>query len=237
MKLFEILQVNYKSPIKPTSRKPNAGKFTDNNAVFSNIDNKLEKNPSSILGIGADAIVFQSKRAQNVGTVTKWVRNQRTDSNDNPYIKYLVKGHRLNSPYIPRVYNITQYERTNGIYEYAVQMEKLPFTFKQYMVEYWDDIDLVINVLNQIFTNKFSEYLLNEYPHSVNGVLAYIRKTLESGNVGRIELNPKIVPVLNLINDAAGDGDATRDMHTENIMIRLTSVGPQVVIIDPLLEN
>jgi len=234
MKLFEILQVNYKSPIKPTSRKPNTGKFTDNNAVFSNIDNKLEKNPSSVLGIGADAIVFQSKRPQDAGVVTKWIRNQVNDAKNNKTIQMLVQMQQQNSTRFPKVYSIKQHNLDNGMFEFVVKMEKLYMDLNQYCEKIKDDELLQHQLINQIVDSEIGDHLIFtsnlekiSFTKEMDTLFKNIRTYSKRG-----QLNPQFKKALDFVRQFS----KTLDMHMGNTMIRLTSTGPQVVIVDPIMD-
>ena len=233
MLLNEILQVNYKKSDKP-SKIHGVGRSTDNFEKFTNIE---RKNPKTVVGSGCEAIVFHSSRPQNVGTVTKWLRNQRQNSNNNAYIKYLIKCQSINSTYVPRVYNITQYTRPKGIYEYAIQMEKLPISFVQYIRQYCDDAHLLRSILIQIFSEKYSEELVSKYcgtKYGLSFILTEVRNALESNYNVHGNINPQIISTLDLIHDLEGK-NATLDIHGHNTMVRLTNMGPQLVITDPLL--
>lgn len=184
----------------------------------------------SVLGSGVEAIVFQSSRPQNQGTVTRWLRNQSKDANNNGPIQYVIRGQQLNNPFIPRVYNIKQIQRKNGVFEFAIQMEKLAMTLEQYFTK--TDHLLERQLLEQLYQAEYVDELMND---------GYTPENLESAVLMALsgEDSQHFTPMFKQAHDLAVKYNTSRflDIHDENAMIRLTSVGPQIVLTDPIVGN
>ena len=233
MKLLEILQDDIKIKNQPISRKPydRMAKYKGRGVV----KNKLRNHPNAILGDGVDAIVFHSSRPQNAGTVTKWIETQPYDAKDSTYIQYLIKNQ--NNPYVPKVYSISQYTTPEGFYNFSIQMEKLYCTVDQYIEKNSNDYNLMRLIVVQFFTDSDTDYIMNSYFKTPRIIQDLMKKVLQ-GHTLKYNVIPQLLSILNTIRNALSGPQrkATLDLHLGNVMIRLTSVGPQLVITDPYLE-
>ena len=230
-------------------------KSTDFNAMASEhrlVTNhyaiKSPQSSSNILGKGAEAIVFQSKRPQDAGVVTKWIRNQVNDAKNNEVVQFLVKSQQLNNTYMPRVYSITQHNLTNGMYEFVVKMEKLSFTLQDYAERPQVDGDVLLEmqILTQFINEQESEHMLIKNGRNPRGeardiykkqtpfekVVNWVCNSLHMYKANG-DLNANFEKAYNFVMSF----DADNDLHTENYMIRLTSTGPQLVIMDPFVDS
>jgi hypothetical protein len=225
MKLFEILDVKQINHPKNTSISPD---MTYGRMSLDHVRKSIDvENRTPILGAGVEAIVFQSKRPQDVGSVTKWLRNQTTDSSSNPVIKYLTQSQQYNIHLAPKVYNITQYKRPNGLYEYSIQMEKLHMTLEQYLDKIDNDPLLSEQLLNQVYQpNARPNFKLKL---SVLDQILFGLKNITP------ESNKRVIQYINFMKSVNTSDPKSLDIHGANVMVRLTSVGPQLVITDPVL--
>lgn len=192
------------------------------------------KDNSAILGQGIEAIVFQSGKPNQAGVARKWVRNQAHDVKNNSAIQYLIRSQQVNSTAIPRVYSIKQFSYPNGKYDFMVEMEKLSQTLKAYVHENISDPHIMYQLWTQVFdrrvVDKFNEGALTSIK-SFNGLFTHA----VSGEYDS-KLNPNFRKGLDLVrNLVINDVGVEPDLHGGNFMIRHTSVGPQLVITDPLV--
>ena len=94
-------------------------------------------------------------------------------------------------------------------------------------------------VLQTLLGNSFLKYNWANWQHfkasGMNGALitSAMNRTLHSGEYDEIR-DPLLAQALKAIREIAQQGDFSPDIHPENVMIRPTSVGPQMVITDPL---
>lgn len=234
MRLDELLtevDVTYRKSDRDAVISPEQSDF--NRRSRENIAKARElrmKMRGSVLGNGVEAIVFQSSRPQNQGTVTRWLRNQSKDANNNGPIQYVIQGQQLNNPFIPRVYGIKQIQRKNGVFEFAIQMEKLAMTLEQYFTK--TDQLLERQLLEQLYQAEYVDELMND---------RYMSENLQSVVLMALcgEGSQHFTPMFKQAYNLAVEYNTSKylDIHYENAMIRLTSVGPQIVLTDPIVGN
>jgi hypothetical protein len=240
VKLFEILQDDIRIRKQPVSKKQQIHKTKRISNTY--IKNKLKDSPDSILGAGIDAVVFHSSKPQNAGVVTKWVRDQKYDAKNNTYVQYLIKNQ--NNPYVPVVYSITQHNLQDGEYSFSIQMEKLHNTVKEYLIININDEHLFRVVVALFFTDESTDYLMRTYFHENPKIIIKLMCSVLDDHTVGYDVNPQLSAIIEKIHNVItqqrtlyGNSRVGVDLHLENVMIRLTSVGPQLVITDPYLEN
>lgn len=236
MRLDELLtevDVTYRKSDRDAAISPEQSNFDrrgrENEAKARELESRM-KMRDSVLGSGVEAIVFQSSRPQNQGTVTRWLRNQSKDANNNGPIQYVIQGQQLNNPFIPRVYSIKQIQRNNGVFEFAIQMEKLAMTLERYFTK--TDQLLERQLLEQLYHAEYVDELMND---------RYTSGKLQSAIIEALsgEDSQHFTPMYKQAYDLAVKYNTSKflDIHDENVMIRLTSVGPQIVLTDPIVGN
>ena len=140
-----------------------------------------------------------------------------------PYLRYIrmVEAHQ-NNPFFPRIYGYNVYERPNESYLLYVFMEKL-------MPLHEFDPEVIVGVLDSIGIKHGPKLKRN-----------VTLRELMRGSGYRQELQtttqyPKFKEALRLLEPMFRKFG--NDMHIENLMARLTSIGPQIVITDPLFPD
>lgn len=232
---YNNLQVKVKSQPRQT---PYQNKRADEiqNTANDDINNSevLPNKSTKVLGAGIDAIVFHNdQKPQQAGVITKWVRQQLTDYNSNPVIQYLVKGNSMGNPFIPVVYEIKQHQTNDEFYEYFIKMEKLHNTLHRMNL----DSNQVLMLLTQIIPEYDGPKIRKEELETLIEESFYDLSGLTIGNK-LYKYNENYLKTLKLIRNIVHSSNSNApDMHSNNIMIRLTSVGMQLVIIDPIVEQ
>lgn len=193
--------------------------------------NNIKQHPNS-LGTGMDAVVFQSKNPSAQGIVKKIIYNSTVTFEQDHTIQYLLFGNNNNNPLVPRVYKIKQIEKTDN-HDFVIEMEKLyPLT----QLDIKDSL-LVESLLLSIFdpVEKHTEATFKS--HFEFGEL--IAKTF-SGPKDMIwlgctrHLNSNALAVKQFLHHRNG---RFNDINSDNIMLRYTSTGVQLVIADPLTNG
>jgi hypothetical protein len=232
--LDNIAQVNSTrmSMVDPSTHGKELAK--DNAIQTALYKTRSQKTNDNVLGAGVEAIVFQSKRPQDAGVVTKWLRNQISDATNNSTIKMLTEMQKQNSTYFPKVYSIKQHNLDNGMFEFVIKMEKLYKDLKQYCVDISDDDLMQLQLINQILNDETSQKLIDnmhddqvEFDAMMTLVFRNIRTYHKLGL-----LNPQFKKSLVFVRQFS----RVLDLHLGNFMIRLTNVGPQLVIVDPIMD-
>jgi hypothetical protein len=176
------------------------------------------------LGAGLQAVVVD--RIKKPGVVTK-VFGFNTE--EDGYLQFLrfIQKHQ-NNPFLPRIYKIRLYRkefdiyinRIDSVYDNTgvVDMEKLlPLNSPKIK----DAISHQLQALgmSEQFAKSLATSQLINYYHD-----AIVNK--------KIERNAQFEEVVNFLRTYGTIADL--DLHSGNIMARLTSVGPQLVLIDPI---
>lgn len=230
-----IERVNFRHTIKKSDG--NTANITKYNNKLDDVQirnahhSSLDKKGVTHLGSGSEAVVFQNTtKAENSGVVTKWIRNQRTPYNENPAIIFLIHANKHGNPFAPVVYNIKQISNQNGTFDYYIKMEKLHKTLLQMK----DNIEQP--QIDAFVRQVVQDY--DSYPLSLYQLAGIIRNSaVEEGveiNGKRYEYTEKLAEICDIINLVVMKYHGRLDLAARNIMIRLTSVGMQLVLNDPI---
>lgn len=192
---------------------------------------KLSSKNVQAVGAGVDAVVYHNKNnPSKAGTVNKWVQDQAKSPEDNGTIQYLVRGNSLNNPFIPKVYDIRVVKNRNNKYDYHITMEKLHGT----LAEAGLDPQQLSALVNQVLENydgpeMTMPILSNVIKHGAEDI---------SVRIGGKEYNytSTFLDAIDLVLDTILSTGSELDLHANNVMLRLTSVGMQLVITDPLIR-
>jgi hypothetical protein len=182
------------------------------------------------------------------------VRKERkfTPPRENGYLQYVktIEKHMAENPFLPRIYvaNEERDPENPNLRRYTYQIEKLlhpqklgrKFTPQQMM----DVGDALINNWREVFVKSRARYKLNSQRLSnklVWMLLVYqIEQAIEHDNYSNIK-EPLLAQACQLSLGARahtrgrhGDEHPDMDIHMNNVMARLTPVGPQIVITDPI---
>jgi hypothetical protein len=183
------------------------------------------------LGQGVEATAYHTGQ----GTITKIIEiNPNESPKDNSTIRFLklILQHQDN-PFFPRIYNAKlyrnrNYKSTQQKIEYfmMVQIEKLtPISQKNIY-------DILPSIFKQIGVNPTKE------KYDDNDIYTQALLDMDVSELKELSTrskNPKFKEAINLL--APYITRYGNDLHDENLMIRLTPHGPQLVITDPIPPN
>jgi hypothetical protein len=187
------------------------------------------------LGTGYFAAAWT--HASDPGVIIKIEKNPSTPKY-NSYYRYIenVKTQMASNPFLPRVYDI---EKIN----YAALTQHV------YVIERLHHADSLLDrglltrdhimgmIDRYLILNKDSRYEVEDMESEelwewFSNKIADISK-YGNGSVRTPTKDTKLTQACDMVNDLTHSGSFV-DIHEDNIMLRLTSVGPQVVITDPL---
>lgn len=180
------------------------------------------KKGETVLGVGAGGYATQKADEHEVTKHGKIISQSLDNDAYFTYINTIVNDKTMqDNPYFPKVYNIKVYNQNNKN-SYKIKMEKL----------------ININKLSNEEIKAISEKIMPDnwiamgIGDTVNDLLRYIREFLRK----KVSTKDKeFFDAINSISKIRNDNhDFRYDFHDENIAIRRTSVGPQLVILDPL---
>jgi len=165
--------------------------------------------------------------------------SHRHDPAYNRYVNFLVSSKLAQqNPHFPRIYEDKTYISTKTGNKKVWKMEKLPFTYLQYTVVR-QDYELSLTRMEHIA----NMYLVPEWASLFENVRREKDKWEQDHQI--IQLSIKLFSFLKKPDDIILDSykealqvilkNATGrlDIHDENIMVRTTAQGPQLVFTDP----
>lgn len=152
------------------------------------------------------------------------------------YIKYVVDNKIAESnPFAPRVYDVKTVTDIAGKFKYSIKMERLA------PIDSFDN-EVVYQIGKRLYGEYFYSYVrknkvrdegipVPELTHTLKALSYLIRDNC----YGKISSkNKKLNQLCNTIQGLAKDTGAILDIHSGNLMIRM-SPHPQLVIVDPLV--
>lgn len=197
---------------------------------------KLRLMKADELGNGSFGAAYDTKSHKRPDQITKVAKvgnigdSSRRDIEDDGYLVYLkvVLSSGIDNPYFPRVDDLTI--RTNpdtGRSMYRVNLQKLvPFSSDKI---YGND-DLMESLYNDMFTEKTTSY--DDYGPA-GGIKYNISNMADIGNFEKIK-DPELKQALEIILKLQRDNNFQMDLHSGNMMWRITGFRPQLVLTDPL---
>lgn len=213
---------------------------------YSREDNdppKARNDKVKVLGAGAFGSAIQNQSSPTVMKVSRGTNNLDNDGYYQ-YVSRLGKHDAMASnPYFPKIYKIkvfansgeqpadNQHKRMK--YFYFVEMERLDPLSKSSEEEILYFYEKIAGrrpserAIAQLHRDK--NLFVNDYLNEVIGHLAQ-----------RVPANvddPLMRQALLFIKNIIRDGHGRFDLHYGNIMVRRTSVGPQLVFSDPMADN
>lgn len=182
-------------------------------------------------GIGAgimDSEVYVDKQHPNRILKSVHIRNL-----DDPYYRYIrmIEQHQ-NNPFFPRIYGfkVVDHDDTEQHGEYAAGPHHILYVFMEKLhpitVLEPDHIkQLLINLGINYIGKLTGDYSLRNLMKS-DQYRTHVKKT---------SVQPKFVEAMRLLEPMIKKFG--QDLHIDNLMVRLTGVGPQIVITDPLYPS
>lgn len=244
MKLVEII-----TPTVRTSR-PRVGDLR--NAVRRG--SQQPKSPIERVGRGSYADAYKHKKRP--GTILKVGRYSSSPQSDGylSYINEIISTNEMaTNPYFPRIYDVRVYptlpdwerpKRDQPAGEYVIEMERLEPTTVLSSAE--------VSAIGRKIFKSWNEEAMKSHGRTYNDgeddqqIRLYRARYLAvhmSAAVGKYGPNihdvhdEKLLEAIELIERVSAKPGMFLDMHEDNIMVRRTSIGPQLVIIDPLADS
>ncbi len=153
---------------------------------------------------------------------------------NDPYYRFLrmIEQHQ-NNPFFPKIYGIKVYDTTNQL-EYGTELYDIPHYYLYVFMERLQPITVLdpqhayqlLDSLGIEYSGKLTDDLSLRSLLSNKMVRQYLRQTT---------VNPQFKQALRLLEPMIKHYGG--DLHIDNFMIRLTGVGPQLVIVDPLYPD
>lgn len=168
------------------------------------------------VGYGMQATVFRHPR--HPGTVIKKVRVREPRTDGHVLFTKLALKHQDN-PFFPKIYNASMRFLNTGGQELVIQMERLHNI---------RDEDLAEAMKHMFERLGFDRDMLD----TISSMYHYLSDPTKWNHLKTHTNNPKFREALEILEPAIKKFDG-HDLHLDNFMVRLTSIGPQLVIIDP----
>lgn len=190
----------------------------------------LKHSEFDVLGVGAEAIVVKPKN--DLSVIKIYGSAQKIKNSGTMQYYLLSQKYSRGNPFLPRVQSIHQSNRANvytGIEEhYIIKLEEL--TPLRFATEH--DIE---SMFYSIFNTEPESNL--DYNRLATIIELAVEKPNKLANYFDVtKINKNFLNVVKLIRKIKERADSSFDIHTGNMMIRRTSVGPQLVITDPLIN-
>ena len=136
------------------------------------------------------------------------------------------------NPYFPRVYKITVNKDSLGQTKPSYNLETLHPNIvnpqgDQQQIAHEQQVQALEAVMDRMFVE------VPKLQTGKSGLGRYLETIAQEQDYSNVK-DPKLVQALELINSVAEKGSFNWDLHAGNIAFRLTSFGPQLVLMDPL---
>lgn len=234
MKLHEIVDTEFRDTASPDTRNT-PSKFKDTKLVgagYYSTAHQPRNNPYEIHKASRRSFKYDAN------SLTP------TDDDVDPYYDWVkaIAPYAKSNPYLPRVYVANNNKDKTGALKPEYEMEKL-FDYKT----------VPINVLYNLLYNESLDYDAEEL--YVND----LKRLIKSGNysaeeihelgarkiwfrtlrymIANVRKDPQIQEALDIIDKLVAERGYRKDLHSGNFMIRSTSIGPQIVITDPIAHK
>jgi hypothetical protein len=202
---------------------------SDTNKLIKKLNNFKHAN---YLGGGVEALAYFNKNTQTVIKVIKF-KNSLTEQDVKEestylYLKEITKEFNSSNPHFPRIYSIKFFISEDGNIYGVVTMERL------YSVKDFDDsiIEAAIRNagINPVMGDPINDFLAN--------IDSYLIGVISNNFIKKLHgINPQFAKALIIVRKLINKYKFYTDLHAGNVMIRLTSVGPQIVLTDPLAPD
>lgn len=150
------------------------------------------------------------------------------------YYQYIkaIEPHMGSNPYFPRVYGINMVKDAEGVQKPTYKMEKLS-TFNDF------DKDAIFALGQRILRGLPSTATDVSAKVVYQQIISVIDRALDSRAYAEKQIrDKKLLQALELIRKVIAMHPKFRnDIHSDNIMLRGTSQGPQLVITDPIADG
>lgn len=218
--------------------------------------NRLQKAGGIYLGGGAFGDVVAFDKPSKINTVFKYFWISGPKDGYVTFLKTFIHDqHRLNNPYLPRIYSFKIFKEPNDDYSDVdsneqksqmfgrVEMERLVKIDRPELL----DVDLLKSLYEQMFYDSipgFHKYKKSQGKTNVlsaemilSQIIMNIRQAIRLSDPNYLIKikDPDLKNAIRYIKTAATRFGNYVDLHEGNIMWRITGTRPQLVIVDPLV--
>ena len=155
--------------------------------------------------------------------------SHRHDPAYNAYVDFLIDNKLAQSnPHFPRIYTSEGNDKW--------KMEKLQYTLRQYLT----DKNTEIQELDQRLDTLASIYLKDEIiKNNIIVPNSFFKLVISDKNI-KLGTYRRALEIINQLFDKLRHDDPRAyliiDLHPDNIMVRMSPVGPQLVLVDPFAD-
>jgi hypothetical protein len=206
------------------------------------LDRIRDFSKTKFLGSGVEAVAYFNESTQMIVKIIKFKNHMTKEDvkkeSTYKYLKEITKEFNSGNPHFPKIYSVKFFESPDNYpFNYdkpiygVIKMERL------HSIKDSDEYTIEAAIRNTgikfATESKYSEYM----PFLIK-ISDYVEGYMDSSFIKEInDSNPKFAKALIIIRKLIKKYRFKTDLHQGNIMIRLTSVGPQLVISDPLLPK
>lgn len=174
------------------------------------------------LGAGVQGLAVERTKKTNVVTKVFGMNDARDG-----YYRFLkfCQDHQ-NNPYLPKIYKLRVYDK-----EFNIDSDGLEHDYELTGVV---DLEKLVPINHPKIKDAIVPQLKRlglpsdqSKRRRTNHLIDYYNSAVERGSIERDEQFEQVVDFLE---------NSSKDLHSGNVMARLTSTGPQLVIIDPVWE-
>jgi len=144
------------------------------------------------------------------------------------YVYYIIKNKLWQNPYFPRIYDVKRIVDKDGKMHFTAKMERLePFDS--------DDIEgTVLPLVRRIFTEEARKHFRLSGRASLKVILLkVILDSMRHEGYLKYIKDDQLVDAIKKLKDYRNKYWVDLDLHQNNVMIRRTPYGPQLVFTDP----
>jgi hypothetical protein len=181
--------------------------------------------PKEKLGVGAQGRAHAHPKQQHVVVKTADVYEPDTD----PYVNFVkIAMEHQDNPFFPKIYKAKLVRVGDHMYQLVLTMERLQESANPKIA------DAVVENFKRLgFPQDIADTTTEEKDTiTIVKIRAWLRSHSNRRQLAKDTPNPQFSEALTLLEPLLKRFE--NDMHAHNWMVRLTSSGPQLVIIDPI---
>lgn len=198
----------------------------------------------SYIASGAQARVYLPPSLKNTNSIVKVANIRANNVRNDGYVQFINEVlNRPNNPFFPRIYSAKIYEDKQGRSYFVVVMEKLhPVkrgNLREAAAALFQQLGITLDEIKKFRerqgrdTEIDSDYSVPDLSFDVGRMFAnpgFVEYLLKQSN------NEYFHEAMNVVEKVTQGSGIRIDLHTENWMVRLTGHGPQLVMIDPVIN-
>lgn len=192
------------------------------------------KTKSTVIGSGAFSTAHHMNSGKRLNQITKIGRTGRMNDykstarniEDDGFLAYIKAIQGKNNPYFPKVYDLKLTKNKDGHLTYIVNMHKLvEFTSPKII----DNVDLITSLYDKMFYGRDYGYFSPDRPAK-----SLYETIIKAFSMPDLIKDKQLGEAIKIINELTLEYAFSFDLHTGNVMWRITGLMPQLVFLDPL---